>query len=190
MNTSPILKSDLNRIDTLRRAFLGARIDAVRYLQTLHGGLVSAPSSSMHEVELGIEIHLSTGVFFITWEREDLIEGITISPSQALTPSEDVALINADNAPEWQDCIGSTISQFHLMWQVSQHDCPESLWALRLTLDPHQEIVIALGELNPDGTPTYYPDSLVVIFDEKVSRSYRNPGSSVTAWGEAANGLA
>jgi hypothetical protein len=139
-------------------------------------------------VELGVELHLSTGVFFVTWEREDLIEGITIYPSQALIPSEDVALISADEGSEWRDCIGSVVCGLHLIWQISELGCPESLWALRLSLDSDKDVVVALGELDIDGLPHYHPDSLVVIFDEVISRSYRHSGAIGTAWSEPVKG--
>lgn len=187
MNAPPILKSELTRIEVLREAFVGARIDSIRYQNTLNGGLAGTPTGDVHEVELGVEIHLSTGAFLVTWEREHLIEGIVIYPSQTLSPPEDVALASVDEGSYWQDYIGDVVCGLNFMWQISELGCPESLWAVRLTLASGKDVVVALGELDIDSLPRYHPDSLVVIFDEVVSRSYSHPGAIGTAWSEAVN---
>lgn len=68
------------------------------------------------------------------------------------------------------------------MWQISEFGSPGSLWALRFTLDSDNDVVVALGELDVDGSPRYHPDSLIVMFDESMSRSYHHFGTIGAAW--------
>ncbi|MGW4115106.1 hypothetical protein ACWEFJ_29885 [Actinosynnema sp. NPDC004786] len=182
MNPTLILRSSTDRIDRLRAEFIGAEIVGAYYLQTVHGGLTSLPSDDVHGIDIAVVLHLSTGVFSIEWDRDDLVEGLSVEPSSVPESSDYRIVVPASRSPQWQDLLGGVITDLHLMWQVSEKDCPESLWSLRLGVDSAKHVVIALGELTEDGGPTYHPDGLVVMFDGPTASSYRPPGANGSAW--------
>jgi len=70
-------------------------------------------------------------------------------------------------------------------WQVSGERCPASVWSMRLTNADKQNVVLALGEVDERGGPTYHPDSIVVIFDEEAAHEYVTQASIGSAWGGA-----
>lgn len=70
----------------------------------------------------------------------------------------------------WREYIGDRIISVAASWQVSGEDCPESLWAVRLSF-AGGSIVIALGTAYPH--LDYQPDELVVVFDMSLARSYK-----------------
>ncbi|WP_238016051.1 hypothetical protein KZZ52_26090 [Dactylosporangium sp. AC04546] len=178
-----ILRENTDLLAEIGQRIVGASVLRVTYRQTEHGGLNVPPSGSAHEVDLEVVLRLSAGVVSVAWERDDLVEGLAIG-WEDLADLEGVASVPADNCEHWQKLVGRTITDVHASWQVSEIDCPESMWSVRLSFGPELHAVIALGELDRLGRPTYHPDSLLLLFDESVARSYRPPGAAASAWGE------
>ncbi|WP_125810847.1 hypothetical protein [Actinoplanes sp. ATCC 53533] len=181
-----LLKSNYKEIAAVREALVGERIESVTYRQTEHGGLLGIPSEACHEVDLDVVLGIPDGVMSFTWERDDLIEGISISRAMGVPSVEGVINVDAGQSPQGNMLLGQRISSVNFGWQVSEVDCPESLWSIRLVLASGASVVLALGELGGDSLPTYFPDSLLVIFDEQTARSYTHPGVDGSAWASGA----
>jgi hypothetical protein len=177
-----ILREDTDLLTEIGQRIVGATFLGVAYRQTMRGGLNVPPSGLAHEVDLEVVLRLSTGVVSVTWERDDLVEGLAIGWGE-VADSGGVAFVLADNCEPWRELVGRTIMDVHASWQVSEVDCPESMWSLRLGFGSRMYAVIALGELDVLGRPTYHPDSLLLLFDENVARSYQPSGAASNAWG-------
>lgn len=177
-----ILRENTDLLAEVGQRIVGATVLGVIYRQTEHGGLNVPPSGLAHEVDLEVVLRLSTGVVSVAWERDDLVEGLAIG-WEDVADSEGVASVPADTSGHWQELVGRTITDVHASWQVSEVDCPESMWSLRLSFGSRLHAVIALGELDGLGRPTYHPDSLLLLFDESVARSYQPSGAVSSAWG-------
>ncbi|QLQ37609.1 hypothetical protein [Micromonospora robiginosa] len=177
-----ILKTCAELLTEIKQRIIGASILRVVYRQTEHGGLTLPPLGSAHEVDLEVALTLSSGAFVVAWGREDLTEGLDIGWEE-LADSEGVAAVPVSDGESWPRLIGRTITDVHASWQVSEAGCPESMWSMRVSFGPELHVVIALGELDELGRPTYHPDSLLLLFDESMARSYRPSGSSSSAWG-------
>jgi hypothetical protein len=184
MTDYPVMRADVERIAGIRRSFVGARVVSVRYRQTGVSGLAAVPAGESHEVDLDVVFELSSGIATVTWERNDLVEGLAIAFPDVAVEVEGTVSVPADESVQWRSYVGKEVRDVSLGWQVSEVDCPESLWVLRLSFETDAKVVLALGQLDTDGTPTYHPDSIVVVFGEDVARSYEPPGALGSSWGE------
>ena len=184
MSSCPVMRADVDRIAEVRKSLVGARLEFVYYRQTRSSGLAVPPAGDSHEVDLDVVLGLSTGIVSITWERVELVEGLAISFPGPVPDVDEIASVPAGDSAGWRPYIGNEILGVHLGWQVSELDCPESLWALRLDFGTGDGVVVALGELDPDGKPGYHPDSLVVLFGEGMARSYEPRGAIGSSWAE------
>ena len=184
MSSYPIIREDVERITKLKELFVGAHLECAYYRQTLSSGLGVAPVRDVHEVDLDLVLGLSTGIVCISWERADLVEGLAVDFPESVRDLDDTATVLASESAQWQPCVQKRILNVHFGWQVSEVDCPESLWAVRISFETGAEVVVALGEVDADGTPAYNPDSLVVLFSESVARSYGPLGAIGSSWAE------
>ncbi|MFC7280186.1 hypothetical protein ACFQS1_40040 [Paractinoplanes rhizophilus] len=178
-----ILRKETDLLTEVGRRIVGATVLGVTYRQTERGGLNVPPVGVAHEVDLEVVLRLSTGVISVTWERDDLVEGLALGWEDAADP-EGVAAVPADNSESWRGLVGHAITNVYASWQVSEVNCPESMWSIRFSFGPRLHVVIALGELDVSGWPMYHPDSLLLLFDENMARSYRPSGAIGSAWGE------
>ncbi len=109
------------------------------------------------------------GTTAITWAMAGELEGLAILDRQSYsgigTETFDAAAREA-----WREHIGERITAIGASWHKSGENCPESLWALRLSFAVGS-IVIALGTDYPH--LDYQPDELVVLFDTSLARSYK-----------------
>jgi hypothetical protein len=183
MSGLPVVRTDVDRVARIRDAVVGTRLENVQYRQTRHSGLAAVPEGNLHEVDLDVVLRLSTGTVDLTWERDNLIEGLAIDfPFVHAKAADNEILVPANASDQWRRRIGDRIGNVHFGWQVSEENCPESLWSLRLSFETGASVVFALGELDSGGAPTYHPDAIVVLFDERTARSYRQPGAIGSAW--------
>ncbi|MFD4206480.1 hypothetical protein ACFWRG_10900 [Micromonospora tulbaghiae] len=176
-----ILKENADLLTEVGRRIVGATVHRVDYRQTEFGGLTTPPAGPAHEIDLEVVLTLSTGVVSVSWEREDLVEGLAIGWEE-MADLEGVVSVFAEECEQWQELVGRPITNVHASWHVSEVDCPESIWSLRLSFGSGLHAVIALGELDGRGNPTYHPDSLLLLFDVDVARSYRPSGATSSAW--------
>jgi hypothetical protein len=177
------MKTDRDRVSAIEDALVGSRVVSVEYGQTEHGGLLEVPVGSCHEVDLDICLGMSGGIVNLTWDRDDLVEGLSISISGEVTSRDELRSVVVSGSPQWLPLIGQRISSVAFGWQISESGCPESLWSLRVDFDIGHSVVFALGELDGGSTPSYFPDSLLVIFDERAARSYAHLGAIGNSWG-------
>jgi hypothetical protein len=178
-----ILRKEKDLLADIAQRIVGATVLGVTYRQTENGGLNMPPLGTAHEVDLDVVLSLSTGVISLTWERDDLVEGLAIGWEEFTEP-EGVAAVPAGDSENWRRLLGCAITDVHASWQASEVDCPESMWSMRISFGPQLHVVIALGELDQAGLPTYHPDSLLLLFDEIMARSYRPSGAVGSAWGD------
>ncbi|MGY0235399.1 hypothetical protein [Longispora urticae] len=163
----PVLRPDAAHV---RQLLLGARLEGVWYQQTPGSGLGAPPPDGVtHEVDLDVVLRLSTGAVRLTWQRDDLVEGLAVDPVAG--PGADAHWFDA-GATRWAAAVGDTVSEVGLGWQVSGAGCPESLWAVRLGFAGGAEVLVAMGELDGDDRPAYFPESLLVFFDREEARGY------------------
>jgi hypothetical protein len=178
----PLLRVNKDGIYAITHALIGARLSLVEYRQTRHGGLLEVPDAIVHEIELNALLATSKGVFNVTWERDDLIEGISVSLLDSMPSTGDALGVDVTGSPQWLPFIDQEIVNVEFAWQVSEAGCPESLWAIRLDFAHGASVILALGEVDEPLRPQYFPDSLIVIFNEQVARSYVHAGASGSAW--------
>ena len=76
------------------------------------------------------------------------------------------------------------IEEVAAAWHVPNEGCPDTIWAVRLSLSEGATIVVALGEVE-DEVAQYQPDALLVIFGETAARAYQPPASAESAFGTA-----
>jgi hypothetical protein len=180
MNDLPVLRHDRARIHSIGRALSGNQIRSASYLQSAFGGYETEQLGRRHQVDFEIALTLSDGILGITWGRDDLVAGLGVWPRGPLGPAAE--LVVTDGGEAWQELKGKVVENVHFAWHVSDSDSPPSLWSMRLAFASGRNVVIALGELDSTGVPTYHPDSLVVLFEESDARSYVMTETSGSAW--------
>ena len=180
----PVLKSNASQVSEIRRALIGASVSGVWYRQTRSGGLGSIPDRDTHEVDLDIVMMLTGGIIQFTWERDDRIEGMFIDFPAEVGPLEDIVSVRVDKSPQWRAIIGDRIRDVRFGWYKSELGVPTSLLSVRVQFENDREALLAVGELDQSEKPRYHPDSLIVIFDERLARSYRPEGTIGTPWDE------
>jgi len=184
MPSSLVMKADRERVSAIEGALAGSHISSVEYRQTEHSGLLEVPVGSCHEVDLDIILRMSSGIVDLTWDRNDLVEGLSISIQKEVTSRDEPPSVVVSGSPQWLPLIGQKISGVAFGWQISESGCPESLWSIRVEFSAGASVVFALGELDGGLAPSYFPDSLLVIFDEQAARSYAHLGAIGNAWGD------
>jgi hypothetical protein len=85
--------------------------------------------------------------------------------------------MDVSDANEWRAIIDQTIDGLQVLWHESEADVPLAVFAVKLEFGK-TDVVLALGKSpglsdapRPSGIQ-YIPDSVVVIFDDEVFRSY------------------
>ncbi|MEV6521602.1 hypothetical protein AB0M43_06685 [Longispora sp. NPDC051575] len=173
----PVLRPDAGHV---RQLLLDARLDAVWYQQTPGSGLgAPPPDAATHEVDLDVVLRLSTGAVWLTWQRENLVEGLAVDPVAG--PGTGTHWYDA-GASRWAAAVGDTVSEVGLGWQVGEAGGPESLWAVRLGFAGGAEVLVAMGELDGEDRPGYFPESLLVLFDRAEARGYLPAGATAGAF--------
>src|SRR2546423_121545 len=120
-----ILREETDLLTEIAQRIVGATVLGATYRQTEHGGLNMPPLGLAHEVDLDVILNLSTGVISLTWERDDLVEGLAIGWEEFTEP-EGVAAVPVGDSENWRRVIGRAITDVHASWQASEVDCPES----------------------------------------------------------------
>ncbi|WP_148085756.1 hypothetical protein [Amycolatopsis thermoflava] len=138
----------------------------------------------IHDVDMGVVISLSNQVGFeIDWAMSGFTEGLTLSvrTKSRVEAGGLIDVVDVGELPEWQKCLGRAIQEITCSSFVSNEGAPRTVWAVKFRLEDAVEFAIALGEF-VEGRPHYAPDSIMVIMDESVGRSYRITGSDRPAW--------
>jgi hypothetical protein len=119
----------------------------------------------------------------VSWAMAGLVEGIDLRIRQS-GPVPEIDETDVTATQEWRKVVGRSIEDVAAAWHVPNEGCPDTLWAVRLSLGGGGPIVIALGQVEAD-VVQYQPDALVVLFDEPGARAYQPPASADTAYGRS-----
>lgn len=146
-----------------------------------------ARGSAVHEAGSGVVLSLDSGARLVfSWQMEGSNEGLGIEvqagPGDAY---RDIfhRRVAASGVPPWPNVLASEIQNVALSFHVPCDGCPQTLWAARLQFAAGPSAVIALGEVDSLGKPQYFPQQLVVIFDEHIAREYGGEGDAESSWG-------
>ncbi|MEV5303493.1 hypothetical protein [Amycolatopsis methanolica] len=166
-------------------AVVGRRIETILY--RMPSGVQWSEEyrhRGVHDVDMGVVISLSNQVEFeIDWAMSGFAEGLALGvhTKSCIEPDGLIDVVDVGELPEWQSCLGRAIQEISFSSFASNEGVPRTVWAVKFRLENAVEFAIALGEI-VDGRPHYLPDSIMVIMDESVGRSYRITGSDQTAW--------
>jgi hypothetical protein len=168
------------------RGVVGSRIVAVRYLLSSGAQWPDVRVvGSVHEVDHGVELVMAGGsVLALHWEMQEYDEFLAIAPMSvagSLGPEGLIDALSVSEAPEWVGILGRTVQGVGVAWHISNAGCPRAIWAARIDLDGGASFVIALGEIDDEGAPTYHPTSIIVLFDQAVAASYWTSGNATLA---------
>ena len=133
----------------------------------------------IHEVDMDVTLVLDDErSAVVSWAMDGLVEGIDLRIRRtALLESDETDVTATLN---WRSLVNRVVEGAAAAWHVPNEGCPETLWAVRLSLGEGSAIAVALGEVET-GTIQYQPDALVVLFDEKAAPDYQPLGSTDTA---------
>lgn len=163
----------------------GQRLDGVAYLvPSTSDATTRRHYNSFDEVDMGVELTtLSGSKFCFMWVMDDVQEGLRLNRAEAGFSAGPLKRLDVSNEPEWAGLLGRAITGVALSWHRPCDEALEAVWSVRLIFDS-TAIVIALGEAAHDRrTICYIPDTVVVIFDEGLARSYEPPSSQGSSWG-------
>jgi hypothetical protein len=184
--SQPITIHERDRLGEWARALAGRHVVGVRYR--------SAPGSSwpdgnaaeaVHEVDMDVTLILDDGKSaVVSWAMDGLVEGIDLRIQRSFGTVLEIDEADVTGTLEWRCLVDQVIEEVAAAWHVPNAGCPETLWAVRLSLSEGSTIAVALGEVETD-IVQYQPDALVVLFGEAAARAYQPPASSETAFGTA-----
>jgi hypothetical protein len=164
-------------------ALEGIAIRGIRYLvppPILDGSRFGA--SSFDEVD-SVEITFVSGSrLVVRWAMDAALEGLAIEIVTKDSATDGLVAADVTATPAWRDLVGNSIMAWRTAWQVSNADCPETLWSIAAVCFSGAAVAFALGEERGLGL-SYMPDSMVVIFSEPLAVGYTIAASQESAWG-------
>lgn len=171
--------------ETLSR-LVGHEISEVRYLSpsTADAALMSN-SQVVDQVSMGVWLRFASGSgLILRWKMNGVSESLTADfvDSEPLWQALGLREFASSSEARWSGLVGSRILAVGMSTHRPDESCPRQLWAVRLSLETHRAVVVALGELSPEGL-SYMPDSVVVIFDPTVAAEFKIPAGESEAWG-------
>lgn len=187
MRSSPIRRQDRVIRDELSAAVVGRGLWNVVYF--VPPGLERVEEDSVgdaiHLVDMGVSLVLDGLTINLAWSMDGPEEGLAVAtdPLDPMFFGRSAVPIDANGISPWPSRLGHTIEGIAWAWHQPCDDCPDLLWALRVDFGAPGSAVIALGDVE-DGTPRYMPDSLLILFDEDVARSYAIPAGEGSSWGQ------
>lgn len=166
---------------------VGASLERVRYV----GSEFTVPElysshAGFDTVLKGVELTCSSHVVAVMWMMEGVKEGLgfVLDPDRQFYEDESLRIVDVSHVRQWASLLHVPVLSCGTSWQVADDNAPRSIWSFRLSFIGGPSATIALGDLNERGILTYQPDSIAVIFDETISRSYQILASAETAWGD------
>ncbi len=120
----------------------------------------------------------------VSWAMDGLVEGIDLRIRRSAATAVELDETDVTATLEWRSLVNHVIDEVAAAWHVPNEGCPDTLWAVRLTLSEGLTVAIGLGEVEAD-VAQYQPDALVVLFGESAARAYQPPASTDTAFGRA-----
>lgn len=179
------------RLQQLRNALIGSEVVAVAYAMSTgaiwpHGHRNDA---YVHEVDLGVDLSLGSGsTLRLLWATPGSDDGLAIEllDSQAVTKDDPIDRLNVTSRGEWADVAHHPIRSIGITFYSYDGSAEDRPWSFRLEFVNGTSVVIALGEV-VDGRLSYMPDSIAVIFDADMARTYEVAEARSSAWGEMLN---
>jgi hypothetical protein len=172
--SKPITSEERPRFREWVAAVTGRRLTSVFY-RNLPGARWPDGNASeeIHEVEMDVVIGLDDGrSAAISWAMDGYIEGLGLVIERSSSPA---ALHDGDTdvttTTRWRDLVGRSVDAVEGAWHVPNDGCPDTLWAVQLSLTGPTSVTIALGEVRDD-IVRYQPDALVVLFHDAAARDY------------------
>ena len=170
--------SDVEYANRVAAQLEGTTLMAVAYQLMDESRAVAAWNSAVYEVDEAIALVTSDGTVKIEWDLDGSREGLAFD---ALNDSPDDYVDVSSDSP-WRYLVGQKIVAatfaWHARWNVEPH-----VWSLRMTMQDDLQVVVALGDLNGAGMPTYTANAMVVLFDREIAKGYQPSGSNTSAWG-------
>jgi hypothetical protein len=174
---APITRAGCAALRSLKDARLSGV--AYHYLPPADGAYYAGGEEGVDTDLAAVVLHLGDrGTTTITWAMSGEIEGLAILEGESYS-GIGLEILDAADRDAWRQHIGCRITSIAASWQISGEDCPESLWALRISFAAGS-IVIALGTAP---TLDYMPNELVVVFDMSLARSYKPSHVTDSSWG-------
>ncbi len=182
----PITVHEPDRLREWTRELRGRHVVGARYRNAPGSSWPDGNSAeAIHEVDMDVAIMLDNGASaVVSWSMDGLVEGIDLEIRQNSGTTPELEETDVTSTPEWQSLVNQVVNEVAVAWQVPNDGCPNTLWAVRLSLSEGSTIVVALGEIEGD-IVQYQPDALVVLFDEAAARAYQPLASAETAFGTA-----
>lgn len=180
----PLSISERATLERAQSAIVGQSITSVRYWVLPPAPLpADLEVDRIHEVD-SVELGFGAGSLVrIRWAMAGADEGITFDVGPEPLEDGGLVVVDVSRTGRWGGLLGQPVTQLRAAWQVPSENSPEMLWAVSFRTAGGGEVSIALGEVR-DGTPTYLPDSMVVIFSSAKAGAYQPIASTTSAWGE------
>lgn len=181
---TPIVEANIGVLQEGARSLIGRRLLRVLYLPLRDAARSTQRwRDDVHEVELGVRLVTETSTITFSWEQDDRVEGLGLTTTVLPAPPG-TSWVEVSDLHQWRDLVGTVIDDVGAGWHTSDEGCPRSVWSVRLGSRGGRAVTLALGELEGEGQVSYSADSLLVIFDERVARSYDTLASFGSAWGQ------
>jgi hypothetical protein len=186
MPASLIKRQDRVVLDELRAAVAGRRLRNVTYF--IPPGLEWVEEDSIggaiHVVDMGVSLVLDGATLNVAWSMDGFNEGLAVAtdPVDPLFFGRSAVAVDASGILPWPSRLGCVIQGISWAWHQPCDDCPDLLWSVRVDFGAPGSAVVALGSVEY-GTPRYMPDSLLVLFDENLAKSYLIPAGEGSSWG-------
>lgn len=180
-NYVPITDTTAGFVENLASSLIGTRIRSVLY-RNLAGDPELASSGVADEVDMEIVVRLDNGASLtLAWAMSGEVEGLALLDGEP--ESDDRTVVDVTSHTQWSTRVGREVIAVGAGWHVPNAGSPRTLWSWRLSFEGGPCAVVATGEL-VNGEPRYLPDSLVVIFDERLALSYGADHSPGGAFGQ------
>jgi hypothetical protein len=185
-HSKPITIHEQDQLRAWAQTLIGRRVVGVRYRSAPGSNWPDGNSAdTIHEVDMDITIMLDDGTSaVVSWAMDGLVEGIDLRIRRNSGRMLEIDETDVTATPEWRGLVDQVIKEVAAAWHVPNEGCPDTLWAVRLSLSEGSTIAFALGEVETD-IVQYQPDALIVLFDETAARAYQPPASAETAFGTA-----
>lgn len=178
----PLTRAVANRLDDAAAAVIGRTLRRVSYRFGAHSGWPEGYArGDVDEVGMAVVLGFdSRAELIISWVPPGRFESVDIEvgPAGSFAVPEDLQLetVVSDDGP-WADICGTALEGVSAGWDVAGQLAAETVWAVRLSFFGNRRVVIALGEVDR-GVLRYNPAGLLVLFDERGLRSYKEPSVS------------
>ena len=168
---------DLIGIDSMRQ---GLTVESVEYHLLW---FESPPKPQIVDVvSMAVEINFGdAGRARFHWRIDPTFEGLEVGPWKVGDAATELSHVDATD--RW-GLSGARLARYVVATQLTDRGEAQMPWSCRLVFEDDRNLVIALGELSPEGQLTYLPDSLIVTASQEVACGYRLDSSASTAWVE------